>query len=295
MREFEIELVRKADPMMVVKKQGALEERMDPGFWSPVWYETLIPLLRAPGLHYVKDLVQDGKVIASDHVRASRGEHKGPAYSCGYYTVNGFLPTGYATYALERCDDRAFHRLRRSQVREGDILVAGSGKGSVGKVCLIDQVQMPAVVGDLYILRAKRDLVFPECLTLFLKSRYGQAQIFRHETGVSGQTHIDKEELERFLVPALPMDVQQRAAEEFSRMLTHHYLAMDAASNRDKAQEHQNRVAEERYHAEYEHNLTIAEAMLNDLVRQVEEIIEGTRTEIESVDRVLNKEQASGA
>ncbi len=54
-------------------------------------------------------------------------------------------------------------------------------------------------------------------------------------------------------------------------------------------------MAAERYHAEYEANIAIAEAMLNDLIQQVEEIIEGTRTEIESVDRLLNEEQGSDA
>ena len=90
------------------------------------------------------------------------------------------------------------------------------------------------------------------------------------------------------------MNIQQKAAEEFNRMLTYHHLAMDAAGNEVKAQEHQNRAAVERYHAEYERNIAIAERMLNDLIRQVEEIIEGKRTEIELVDRIL-EEQGNGA
>lgn len=294
MEAFNITVIHEAAPTIVAKAQEELVERMDPGYWSPRWYETLMPLLRYPGLQRVRDLVQDGDVISSDHVRASRGEHKGPDYPYGYYTVNGFLETGYATYALEHCDEKAFHRLRRSQVSEGDVLVAGSGKGSVGKVCLIDRLERPSVVGDLYIVRVKSDVVLPEYVTLFFKSRYGQAQIFRHETGVSGQTHIDKEELEKFLVPILPMESQQRIAEEFKRMLEYHHCAMDMATREIKANEHMNRSAAERYHAEYEHNIAIAEAMLNDLIRQVEEIIEGKRTEIEPVERVL-KEKSGAA
>jgi restriction endonuclease S subunit len=107
--------------------------------------------------------------------------------------------------------------------------------------------------------------------------------------------HPDKEELERFLVPVLPMDTQQKIAEEFSRMSRHHDLAMDAAGKEITAHEHQNRAAAERYHAEYERNIAMAEAMLNDLIRQVEEIIEGKRTEIEPVERILKEAQGSGA
>jgi len=35
--------------------------------------------------------------------------------------------------------------------------------------------------------------------------------------------------------------------------------------------------------------------MLNDLIRQVEEIIEGKRTEIEPVERILKEAQGGGA
>jgi len=78
-------------------------------------------------------------------------------------------------------------------------------------------------------------------------------------------------------------------------MSQYHKQAMDAKENMIKAQRHDNKAAEERYRAEYERNIAIAEAMLNDLIHQVEEIIEGTRTEIEPVDRVLSEEQGSGA
>lgn len=290
MKEFEVEIIQREDPSIVAKEQEVLEERMDPGFWSPTWFEVLTPLLKVSNLYSMKNLVQDGDVISSDHVRASRGEHKGPEYPYGYYTVNGFMETGYATYALEHCDEKAFNRLRRSEIREGDILVAGSGRGSVGKVCFIDQLEIPAVVGDLYILRAKRDLVLPEYLTLFLKSKYGQAQIFRHETGVSGQTHIDKEELEKFVVPVLSDEVQEEAAQEFQRMLEHHYLAIDAASSELRAEEHQNLAAAKRYHAQFESHISTAEAMLNALIAQVEEVVQGKRTEIEPVDPSLGTE-----
>ena len=56
-------------------------------------------------------------------------------------------------------------------------------------------------------------------------------------------------------------------------------------------QKHGNRMAEERYRAEYERNLAISEAMLNNLILQVDEVIEGKRTEIEPVDRVLKESQ----
>jgi hypothetical protein len=47
----------------------------------------------------------------------------------------------------------------------------------------------------------------------------------------------------------------------------------------------------ERHRTEYERNRAVAEAVLNDLIQQVEEIIEGKRTEIEPVDRILKESQ----
>jgi hypothetical protein len=59
-----------------------------------------------------------------------------------------------------------------------------------------------------------------------------------------------------------------------------------------QAQEDGNITLAEEYRDEYEHNLAIAETMLNDLIRQVEGIIEGGRTDIEPVDRILEESQS---
>ena len=66
---------------------------------------------------------------------------------------------------------------------------------------------------------------------------------------------------------------------------------MKAKTNVLAAQRHGNKAAVERYRAEYERSIAMAETMLNDLIRQVEEIIEGKRAEIEPVDRVLRESQ----
>lgn len=72
-------------------------------------------------------------------------------------------------------------------------------------------------------------------------------------------------------------------------MSQYHDAAISAEAKMLSAQEHGNITAAERYRVEYEHNLKIARGMLDDLVRQVEEIIEGKRTEIEPVDRILKE------
>ncbi len=89
----------------------------------------------------------------------------------------------------------------------------------------------------------------------------------------------------------LPTDLQSNIHEEYCKMAQYHDAAISAEAKMLSAQEHGNTTAAERYRTEYERSLKIAEAMLNDLIRQVEEIIEGKRTEIEPVDRILKESQ----
>jgi hypothetical protein len=71
-------------------------------------------------------------------------------------------------------------------------------------------------------------------------------------------------------------------------------VGIEAKTKMLQSSKHGNKTAEERYRTEYERNIAIAEAMLKDLIRQVEEIIEGKRTVIEPVERILKQEEGGG-
>ena len=75
---------------------------------------------------------QDG-LIPGDHVRPSRGETKGAGLPYEYYQTREFMPTGYNYAAIERCDERAYRRLRRTAVQRHDILVSCAGVGGAGE------------------------------------------------------------------------------------------------------------------------------------------------------------------
>ena len=115
----------------------------------------------------------------------------------------------------------------------------------------------------------------------------------RLKSGVAS-TAITIEQIKSIQIPRLADAIQQAVESEYRTKIGHyHDEAMAAKGKMLQARARGNRAADERYQVEYEHNFAIAEAMLNDLIRQVEEIIEGKRTEIEPVERIL-KEQDSG-
>jgi hypothetical protein len=83
-------------------------------------------------------------------------------------------------------------------------------------------------------------------------------------------------------------------AESYRHVAQWHRAGIEAKTKMLQSSKHGNKTAEERYRTEYERNIAIAEAMLKDLIRQVEEIIEGKRTVIEPVERILKQEEGGG-
>jgi len=60
-------------------------------------------------------------------------EAKGAGQPYEYYQTREFMAAGYNYAAIERCDERAYQRLRSSAVRQHDILVSCAGVGGAGQ------------------------------------------------------------------------------------------------------------------------------------------------------------------
>jgi len=63
-------------------------------------------------------------------------------------------------------------------------------------------------------------------LVIYLNTKFGKSQIARHESGVSGQTHINKQEIESFLVPTPPINFQNSVEAEYKKVVTDYYKTM---------------------------------------------------------------------
>lgn len=206
--------------------------RWDPHFWHPKYTNLEGSIKNYPGgFTHLSSLLENNEVLSCDHVRASKGEAIGK-YRTAYYTVDWILSTGYDSNQLVFCSDNAFKRLKRSALRKGDIAIAGSGKGSVGKSFIYLGEHNKAVVGDLFILRTES--INPFFLQVLLQSKIFQLQIERHESGVSGQTHINQREIESFLIPLFPAKLQEQVEAEYAQVHSLHVNAMETIAKGKK-------------------------------------------------------------
>ena len=238
---------------------AALAQRMDAHFWRPDERLLLERLGARYPLRPLGELLEKRRnLIAGDHVRPSRGESKGPGLPYEYYQTREFMAAGYNYVGLERCDERAYRRLRHTAVQQYDILVscAGVGGAGQGRVCLITHRPGPSCTGDVFILRVREP--DPVALFLFLSSRAGRAQLLRLQNGV-GTANLSTDELLQVQIPLLPLAMQRNLASRYAPIAAAHDRAMAALAGGDMAG--------------FQHERTWSEVHLTELKRAYEEAI----------------------
>jgi predicted RNA methylase len=244
----------------------ALAQRMDAHFWRPECLQLLERMAARFELKQLGELIdRRSQLFVGDHVRASRGEAKAPGLPYEYYQTREFMAAGYNYAALERCDERAYRRLKRTAVQRHDILIscAGVGGSGLGRVCLVTHQPGLSCTGDVFALRTSDP--HPIFLFLFLISHSGRAQLLRLQNGV-GTSNLSADELLQVFVPLLPPDVQRDLANRYAPIATAHDQAMAACIRGDTAM--------------FQRERTHAEALLAELVAHVEALCACTRLEI---------------
>lgn len=249
-----------AAPLAFFRPHGAeLAQRLDAQFWQPAHTALIERLAARSPLPQLGDLLdQPGGLIAGDHVRASRGEARGPQLPYEYYQTREFLPAGYNYARIERCDERAYRRLAYTAVRHHDILVSCAGVGGAGRgrVCLITHTPGRSCTGDVLIVRARR--VDPVFLFLLLASRAGQAQLLRWQNGV-GTVNLSANELLQLRVPLPPEGAQRDFAARYEPVAAAHHAAMQALGAGDTAG----------YQAARAHSEALLAALIADLEQRL--------------------------
>ena len=112
------------------------------------------------------------------------------------------------------------------QIRFGDTLLNGTGRGTIGRAAPYLSEEMAVPDNHVTILRSKR--LDPAYLSLYLNSAAGQMQVEMHQRGSSGQLELYPLDISKFLVWFAPDDFQKEirrlhdlaaAAERESRLL----------------------------------------------------------------------------
>ncbi len=236
--------------------------RWDAGYWDPKYDQILSQINNKYKLSSLRDLL-NVPIIAPDHVRASKGEHIGKKYSCEYRTLKDLLFTGVNHADINYCSDNAYQRLKRSQLKAGDILFAGSGVGAIGRVGIVDKVSKKSCVGDLFIIRNPQ--INNYYLYVYLLTIFGQSQIEKIYHGIQS-AKISTPEIAEIKIAIIPDTVQSHIESEYKKMSVYHDRAMEAKAKADMAG--------------YQKNIEKAEAMLKDLIAKTEAVIRGERKDV---------------
>lgn len=129
------------------------------------------------------------------------------------------LKDSYIDY--EKClrtSKEFLNKVPNAQVVKGDILVASTGYGSVGKVDIYDRDETAIVDGHISILRLKEEYD-PYFVAYFLRSSLGQLQFEKWFSGSSGQIEIKPEDLAQFIIPQIPFKKQRDFALKTSQKI----------------------------------------------------------------------------
>jgi hypothetical protein len=232
---------------------------LDAYFWQPDHHALRDRLIARHMLRPLGELIDRQRdLIPGDHVRPSRGETKGPNQPYEYYQTREFMASGYNYAAIERCDERAYLRLRRTAVQRHDILISCAGMGGAGRgrACLITHTPGLSCTGDVLILRVQR--LDPVFLYMFLISRAGRAQLLRLQNGV-GTANLSADELLQVEVPLVAEAIQRDLAGRYAAIAAAHDAAMVAALHGDQP----GRARE----------LARAESLLALLMQEVEDLL----------------------
>lgn len=132
----------------------------------------------------------------------------------------GHLKNGYIEISEEEFVSEEFYNQKeRSQVKENDVLLASTGKVSLGKIDLVETDEKLVVDGHISIIRIDKNKYNPLFFTYFFRSILGFFQIERDYTGATNQIELYANEIENFLIPDISLTEQKRIVNEIKSEL----------------------------------------------------------------------------
>ena len=107
--------------------------------------------------------------------------------------------------------------LERGMVlQDGDILLASTGDGTIGKCCVYRHLDenghsRPGIPeGHVTVIRVDQSKIYPEYLCDYLRKGFGHDQLYRAFTGSTGMVEITPDDVNGVVVPPLPPKPEQK-------------------------------------------------------------------------------------
>lgn len=140
------------------------------------------------------------------------------------YSSQGEIPvikTGHLTnYEVIKSNEfvsRNFYdKRKKGRINKGDILLASTGKGSLGKIDLFTDDETSFADSHLTIIRINPEKYNSQFLVYWLRSLLGVYQIESSYTGSTNQIELSDTDIEEYKVPKISLNEQSKIIEEIS-------------------------------------------------------------------------------
>lgn len=93
------------------------------------------------------------------------------------------------------------------QIRHGDVLVNGTGRGTIGRAA--PYLQRSEAIPDNHVTILRSPDLDPVFISLYLNSVAGQLQVEMHQRGTSGQLELYPFDIRKFLIWSAPDGLQK--------------------------------------------------------------------------------------
>jgi hypothetical protein len=251
----EIVMVR-VDKTLKEMMEEKPSSRWNVNYWHPKYEELLATIRKWPTV-----LLADYRQQIISGFRSGGVTFIKSGYP--YLQVRNILDTGIDLLNVDYISESSPAKQENKKIKRGDILLNRSGEGSVGRLTVSLTDEKAYVGGHVY--RFSVIEISPIYLTIFLKTTFGKNQIHRFESGVSGKTEIDLEEILNIEVPIIN-NIINSMEKRYLEMSVYHNNAMEAKKKGDDI--------------EYKKNLEMAEKMLKNLISNTEAVIRGEKENI---------------
>ncbi len=118
-----------------------------------------------------------------------------------------------------------------AQVKKDDILIASTGKPSIGKVDLLEEDFRLFADGHVSIVRIDDKLFSKRFIVYYLRSVLGSYQIEKNFVGCTNQIEIYPEEIENIIIPNISLDRQNQINEKIKKKIDTQNEAINKLSN----------------------------------------------------------------
>lgn len=190
--------------------------RWDPAYYHPKYIENLHILESLPNVVRFGELIEYttyGQVGAREYTQ-SGVRLLTPA---NLITTSDGYVTGIDIHSPERfVAPGSRNDPPRSRLQKGDLLLANSGVGCIGRAAVFKKSDEPCNISQhINLVRVKG--IEPEYLAVYLQTRFAQLQIHREKCGV-GPCGINFDRIKSILVPILPEDLRQEVVKGYARL-----------------------------------------------------------------------------